>query len=185
MPAVPSLTTPLTDGVVTLRTWEISDAPAMREIFLDDEMYRWTDAIPDEPLEEFERAIRRGWARGERGDRACFALIGPEGEVVGAIDLMFAEFERTEIGYAIARQARGNGYATRAVRILTDWAFSATSAERIELPIPVGNVRSRAVAERADYAFEGVMRSYLVLRDGGERQDVTMYARVRADGPLA
>lgn len=184
MSAVPPLTTPLTDGTVTLRPWEIADAPAMRSIFLDEEMYRWTDAEPDEPLEEFERAIRRGWARGERGDRACFALIGPDGTVIGAIDLMFAEFDRTEIGYAIAREARGQGYATRAVRILTDWAFAATKAERVELPIPVGNVRSRGVAERAGYAFEGVLRSYLVLRDGGERQDVTMYARVRADGPL-
>ncbi len=139
---------------------------------------------PGEPLEEFEQAIRRGWARGQRGERACFAIVGPHGDVVGAIDLMFGEFERGEIGYAVAREARGFGYATRAVRILTDWAFAATHVERVELPIPVGNRRSRAVAERAEYVYEGVLRSYLVLRDGGERQDVTMYARVRADGAL-
>lgn len=185
MPVVPKLPEPLTDGVVTLREWELADAPAMQRIFLDPEMYRWTDAVPDETLSDFEQAIRRGWSRRESGERLCLAILGPGGDVIGAIDLMFAEFERAELGYALGAWARGHGYATRAVRLLSGWSFTHTEARRLELPIPLENARSRAVAERSGFTREGTLRSYLWLREGGDRHDVAMYARLPADAPPA
>lgn len=186
MPApVPQLDPPITDGTISLRQWEVEDAPAMRDVFLDDEMYRWTDAEPGETLPEFEQAIRRGWKRREVGERITLAIVGPDGAVAGAIDLMMGEFERGEIGYALGSWARGFGYATRAVRLLSDWAFETCGLERLELPVPVGNTRSRAVAERAGYQYEGLLRSYLWLREGGARHDVTMFSLVKGDAPAA
>ena len=138
MTAVPALDRPLTDGTITLREWVLGDAPAMRRIFLDAEMYRWTDAVPDEPLAEFEDAIRRNWRRRERGDRIALAITDADGGVVGAIDLMMGEFERGEIGYAVGAWVRGNGYATRAVRLLTSWAFETAGVAR-----PSPGVRTR------------------------------------------
>lgn len=182
-PAIPPLDPPITDGLITLRQWEVADAEAMRAIFLDPEMYRWTDAVPGEPVEEFRQSIRRGWTRRETGDRIPLAIIDPAGAVVGAIDLMMGEFERGEIGYAVAAHARGRGYATRAVLLLSEWSFAVAGVERLELPVPVGNDRSRAVAERAGYRYEGLLRSYLWLREGGDRHDVTMYSLVPADAP--
>ena len=181
MPAVPTPDRPLTDGVVTLRLWEAADAAAMRQVFLDPEMFRWTDAEPDETVKDFEGAIRRGWIRQDAGERICLAIVDAAGEVAGAIDLMMGEFERGEIGYALGSWARGRGLATRAVRVLSEWALNTSIVQRLELPIPVGNTASRAVAERAGYGFEGVLRSYLWLRPGDERHDVTMYALVPAD----
>jgi ribosomal-protein-alanine N-acetyltransferase len=181
MPAIPSPDRPLTDGVVTLREWEVADAAAMRKVFLDPEMYRWTDADPDETVEEFEQAIQRGWARRDAGERICFAIIDSAGEVAGAIDLMMGEFERGEIGYAVGNWARRQGFATRAVRVLSIWAFEAAGVPRLELPIPLGNAPSRTVAERAGFTYEGVLRSYLWLREGAERLDVAMYSLVPGD----
>ena len=109
------------------------------------------------------------------------AIVDAAGAVVGAIDLMMGEFERGEIGYAVGAWVRGNGYATRAVRLLSGWAFESAGVARLELPIPVGNTRSRAVAERAGYRFEGVLRGYLHLREGGARHDVTMFALLPGD----
>lgn len=183
MPVVPPLSEPITDGVIALREWEVADAPAMRRVFLDPEMYRWTDAVPDEAVSDFEQAIRRGWMRRESGERLCLAILDAAGEVIGAIDLMFAEFERAELGYALGAWARGQGYATRAVRLLSDWSFAHTEARRLELPIPLENARSRAVAERSGFTHEGTLRSYLWLREGGDRHDVAMYARLPGDPP--
>lgn len=185
MPAIESLAQPLTDGVITLREWGLSDAAAMRRIFHDPEMYRWTDAAPDEPLSEFEQAIRRGWGRRQAGERLCLAITDARDDVIGAIDLMLGEFERAELGYALGAWARGQGHATRAVRLLTEWTFTHTPVVRVELPIPLGNARSRAVATRAGFTFEGTLRSYLWLREGGPRQDVAMYARLASDAPAA
>jgi RimJ/RimL family protein N-acetyltransferase len=167
MPPVPTPDRPLTDGVVTLRPWEVEDAASMRQVFLDPEMYRWTDADPDETVADFEQAIRRGWTRRDAGERICLAILDSAGQIAGAIDLMMAEFERGEIGYALGNWARGQGLATRAVHVLSDWAFASAGVLRLELPIPVDNHASRAVAERAGFAFEGVLRSYLWLREGG------------------
>ncbi|MEH3054284.1 MAG: GNAT family protein [Patulibacter minatonensis] len=182
MAPVPPLDRPLTDGVITLRQWEVADAPTMQCIFLDPEMYRWTDAIPDEPLAEFESSIRRSWLRREAGDRIALAILDAStDEVIGAIDLMMAEFGRAELGYALGSWARSRGYATRAVRLLSRWSFDVAGVHRLELPIPVANARSRAVAERAGYHPEGVLRSYLTLRDGGERHDVLMFSLLPGD----
>ncbi len=185
MPVIESLTEPISDGVVALREWSLADAAAMQRIFLDPEMYRWTDAAPDESLDEFEQAIRRGWRRREAGERLCLAITSGDDEVIGAIDLMFGEFERAELGYALGAWVRGYGYATRAVRLLCTWTFANTPAVRIELPIPLQNARSRAVAERSGFAYEGELRSYLWLREGGERHDVAMYSRLPGDAPAA
>lgn len=185
MPPLPQLSEPLTDGVIALREWGVGDAPAMQRIFLDPEMYRWTDARPGEELTEFEQAIRRGWARREAGERLCLAITECGGDVVGAIDLMMGEFERAELGYALGAWARGLGYATRAVDLLTGWTLAHTDAVRVELPIPLANRRSRAVAERAGFTLEGTLRSYLWLREGGERYDVAMYSRLPEDQPAA
>jgi RimJ/RimL family protein N-acetyltransferase len=184
MPPVPLPTAPISDGTVSLRVWATTDAPSMRRVFLDPEMYRWTDADPDETEADFAGAIERGWGHREAGTRLCLAITDAQG-VVGAIDLMMGEFERGELGYALGAWARGKGYATRAVRLLSDWSFAHAGVLRLELPIPVDHARSRAVAERAGYRYEGLLRSYLWLRDGGERQDVAMYARLSSDPPAA
>ena len=50
------------------------------------------------------------------------------------------------------------------------WAFTRMSVDRVEWRAEVGNTASRAVAERAGFTIEGMLRSSLVnkgvLRDG-------------------
>jgi RimJ/RimL family protein N-acetyltransferase len=70
---------------------------------------------------------------------------------------------------------RGRGVATAAVDLMSARAF-ADGWHRLELHIDPDNAASRRVAEKAGYAFEGVLRSYEVLKDA--RVDVAMYARI-------
>ncbi len=182
MSATRLITLPLTDGAVTLRAWTVEDAAAMRRIFRDPAMYQWTDADPSEGVDVFEGWIRRARQRIADGERWSLAITAAgDDEILGAIDLLRGELGRGEIGYALGSWARGQGYATRAVRLLSAAAFDATELVRLELPIPVGNLRSRAVAQRAGYQYEGLLRSYLTLRDGGERHDVTMFSLLPGD----
>jgi RimJ/RimL family protein N-acetyltransferase len=78
-----------------------------------------------------------------------------------------------QIGYWIAASARGRGYATRAVILLTRWLFELGEA-RVFLTIVVGNDQSVAVARRAGFVHEGTMRSEGVLQ--GQRCDVMWFA---------
>jgi RimJ/RimL family protein N-acetyltransferase len=78
-----------------------------------------------------------------------------------------------QIGYWLAPRARGRGYATRAVILLTRWLFELGAA-RVFMTIVTGNEPSVEVARRAGFAYEGTMRSHGVWRD--ERCDVMLFA---------
>ena len=64
---------------------------------------------------------RRPAAAPSRSSRA------PDGELLGSISLMRIawEHQRGEVGYWLAAPARGHGHATRAVRLICAWGFSA------------------------------------------------------------
>jgi RimJ/RimL family protein N-acetyltransferase len=78
-----------------------------------------------------------------------------------------------QIGYWIAANARGRGYATRAVTLLTHWLFDLGAA-RVFLTIVAENEESIAVARRAGFVYEGTMRSHGVWQH--RRRDVMWFA---------
>ena len=70
---------------------------------------------------------------------------------------------------------------TRAIRLLSRWIFDALPIERIQLGIEPENAPSLAVAERAGFTFEGVLRSWFVNK--GVRRDAAMYSLIRGELP--
>ena len=80
---------------------------------------------------------------------------------------------------AIAPWARRRGYAAEAARALADWAL-ALGAPRVHLYADVGNTASQAVARRAGFTQEGVVRSCLEYRDG-TRGDAVLFGRLAGD----
>ena len=60
-----------------------------------------------------------------------------------------------DVFYWLAAEARGRGYATKAVRLISDWAFETLELERLELYAHPDNTASQRVAERAGYIREG------------------------------
>jgi RimJ/RimL family protein N-acetyltransferase len=83
-----------------------------------------------------------------------------------------------QIGYWITARARGLGFATRGVVLLTRWLFELGAA-RVFLTIVADNVDSIAVARRAGFAYEGTMRSHGVWQ--GRRSDVMWFAALPLD----
>ncbi|HEY1929303.1 MAG TPA: GNAT family protein [Caulobacteraceae bacterium] len=94
-----------------------------------------------------------------------------------------------ELGYIIHQASdRGQGAATQAVRLLTDYLFVAKqSVHRIQLLIEAWNVPSWKLAERCAFVREGLLRS---AGFGDEPADCYVYSRTRTDwreeqnGPL-
>jgi len=116
------------------------------------------------------------------GTREAFAIVDEEGAFLG-LALAFGidrEGRSVELGYVVARAARGRGVATQALRLLTDWAFRELDALRIELGISAENVASQKVALGAGYVHEGTLRSIHFKQ--GIRQDMQVWSRL-ADDP--
>lgn len=68
-----------------------------------------------------------------------------------------------EIGYWMARPARGRGYLTEAARAVVDFGFApdGLGLARIEWRAVVGNLPSARVARRLGFRYEGMLRQGL------------------------
>jgi RimJ/RimL family protein N-acetyltransferase len=97
--------------------------------------------------------------------QAFFWFIQAEGKIVGNISVR--EINRrmltAEVGYAIAPEARGNGYATAAVRLVTHRAFTESPLRRLIAYVHEDNIASRRVLEKTGYTPEGVLREHNLI----------------------
>jgi RimJ/RimL family protein N-acetyltransferase len=82
-----------------------------------------------------------------------------------------------QIGYWLRVSATGAGYVTEAVRLLTDFALLHLKAQRIEIRCSEHNTRSAAVARRAGFTLEGLLRNDHRACDGIIRSSL-VFARV-------
>jgi ribosomal-protein-alanine N-acetyltransferase len=65
-----------------------------------------------------------------------------------------------EVGYRLARDARGRGYATEAARASLTYGFEQIGLERIVAVAAPANAASRRVMEKAGMTMEGPGRHY-------------------------
>ncbi len=169
---------PLTDGVVSLRAWDLQDAQALvAGIDGDPEISRWLELIP-QPYREHEARtwVAQATALWREGAASPFALLA-QGEVVGGtgINWIDRDHEVGDIGYWLRRDARGLGYVTRAVRLAATWAFDH-GCMRLQLRADSENSASQAVAERAGFRREGIQRSARYNPRLGRRMDFVLYS---------
>ena len=59
------------------------------------------------------------------------------------------------VGYGVLPAFRGRGFTTRALRLVSRWAFEEAGLARLELGHKVGNVASGKAAARAGFRVEG------------------------------
>jgi RimJ/RimL family protein N-acetyltransferase len=108
------------------------------------------------------------WLAGERAD----LTIRVDGAFAGDIGLYNEAFSgQAMIGYSLAPGFRGRGVATRAVRLLSAWAFEI-GVRRLVAGTMLDNVASQRVLERAGFVREGIRRSRFVGVDGAREDDV-------------
>jgi len=102
---------------------------------------------------------------------------GSEGGFIGGTGLHRISWivRRFELGYWCRTSQQGKGYVTEAARALTRFAFDQLRARRVEVRMDDGNERSWKVAQRAGFAFEGVLRSDS-LNPLGVARDTRLYA---------
>jgi RimJ/RimL family protein N-acetyltransferase len=172
----------LSDGEIRLRLHADSDIPAIVAACRDPEIPRWT-RVPA-PYREVDA---RSWLEQESHGRARGQLLGllvvdpGDDRLLGSAGIVHVDREegRCELGYWMAREGRGRGLATRAVRMLSGWVFDNVPVDRIEIHAEPDNSASRRVAERAGFTFEGVLRSYFVNK--GVRRDAASYSLLRGE----
>jgi RimJ/RimL family protein N-acetyltransferase len=144
----------------------------------------WAQEAPT--AESAELVVRRMQADFITRRDLCFHLYarradGSPGRLLGGTGLHRIDWavRRFEIGYWIRPEAAGQGHVGEAVRLLAALAFERLDARRVEIHCDTRNAKSRAVAERAGFELEGVLRHHSLGVDGHPR-DTAVYARIAA-----
>jgi RimJ/RimL family protein N-acetyltransferase len=145
-----------------LRMPRPDDAPGLLEAFADPEAMRYIGDGSTTDLSGSEQAVERwlerwnAWGIGmcvvERREdsrvlgRAGFLRWDPETWEIGGSE--------TELGWGLAREHWGRGYATEAGLALRDWALGERGLTRLVSLIQHGNLRSARVAEKLGERYE-------------------------------
>ena len=172
---------PLRDGDVVLRAWAESDAPVVVAGGLDPLVSRFRYSLPtDAPgATRWLAEVAASRIRGERLELAV--LLGDL--AVGSVSLTEIAHGNAMIRYWLLADARGRGVGTRAVCLLTAWAFGALNLGRLAAFVEPDNNASQRLLERCSFIREGRLRQHMQGR-GGRRVDSLIYGLLPADlGP--
>jgi RimJ/RimL family protein N-acetyltransferase len=90
------------------------------------------------------------------------------------------------LGYWLLREARGRGFASRAVALVVEWALAQPAVAELEAFVEPWNAESIRVAERAGFSRDRLLRGEVSV--SGREADVIRYvlggqsARVGSNG---
>jgi RimJ/RimL family protein N-acetyltransferase len=142
----------LTSARLRLRPWRDEDLPAFAALNADPEVMQYmSKSLNREESDAFVGWIREGIA--QRGFGLWAVEVFGVSDFIGFTGLSVPSFEAhfkpcVEIGWRLARQFWGFGYATEAARLAMDYGFRLAGLEEIVSFTFVGNIRSRKVMER-------------------------------------
>ena len=146
------------------------------------ELAPWLGWVSPPPTpDEAEARCLAAHGRFERNeDLMALFLTRDGGELVGGSGLHKADWtlRQFEVGYWGRTRFAGAGLVTEGVRALARHAIEMLGANRVFLTTDERNLRSRALAERAGFEYEGTLRQDRLDLQGRLR-NTRVYAIVR------
>jgi RimJ/RimL family protein N-acetyltransferase len=154
-------------------------------------------------IEDFEAALAAGdhaetiWGSpmpaGDPGDvvayfEACrhdgvllhLVIADPDDDrYLGEVMIVFDERDVAEVGCLVAPAARQRGCGAEALELLARWAFDTLGLARVQVFVAATNAAGLALAHRAGFRREGVLRDHLEL--DGVRVDAVVLGRLPGD----
>jgi RimJ/RimL family protein N-acetyltransferase len=164
----------LTDGVVSLTPLTLDDAADTHALRTLPEIVR-TSVPPVAPsMAHIRRRCAESAALWLAGGRADLVIRdAASGTYAGEIGLYYFEppTQQAMIGYSLRPEWRGRGLTTRAVNLVTQWAFDI-GVYRVVAGTAPENLASQRVLQRAGFEQEGFQRARLPGPDGTRIDDI-------------
>ena len=162
-----------------IRSWRPEDAAALARAINDEAVQaNLRDGLPF-PYTVSDAEAFIGFAL-SAGDGMYSFAITENDACIGCISVTRGEnIHRLtgELGYYIARERWGRGYATRAAREICRYVFENTDIVRICAEPFADNAASYRVLEKAGFTLEGTLRANAIK--SGRIRDTRMYSLLR------
>ncbi len=146
-----SLRLPLQTARLTLRGFQSNDFDAIHAYASDAEVTRYMFYGP-RTVEDTRAYLERTLAGQQDEPRMTWELAvtrAGDGRLVGACDLTLESQDEADLGFILARDVWGLGYATEAARAMVRAGFEQIGVRRIFSTCDVANVASARVLEKA------------------------------------
>lgn len=165
---------------VELRTIEPEDADTLQEIINDPRVR--TDLMAVDPV---NGPAEREWIESLDESDSTNLLVCVDSEAVGSVTLKAPNgvWGTAEIGYMIAPDAWGNGYATDAVTEICGYAFEERRLHKVYATAYESNDASCRVLEKVGFTEEGVLREEGFV--DGDHVDVCRYGLLASEWPAS
>ena len=147
--------TTLTDGVIALRAPSLDDVEDYARSATNPTIIDFTHVPLDlgrDGATRFVVSTRNEW---DAGTKARFAVCRADSmsRLLGSISLVNIVWANrsAELGYWLLPEARSQGYAKRAVRLVQRWAFDVVGLARLEAQVFDGNEASQHILEASGF----------------------------------
>ena len=175
---------------LTMRPMRPSDAEDIYRAVQDPEIPKFTTVPADYPIDlAIEFANTRAAASFVNKTELVFVIEDAQlataeypysNGFAGVMSLHTIDIpnHRAEIGYWLAKEARGHGICTKAAELITEYGLMTIGFKRIDGIVDVRNEPSKAALLKAGYEFEGILKSYVTRRDGSQL-DMALFAATK------
>jgi ribosomal-protein-serine acetyltransferase len=172
------------DEEVSLVLAEERHAHAVTELIVRNQarLARWEPWAEQPQTVDGTRAyIRASLEDFVRGRQISTIIALEEGQLlIGRCGLRINPYAGSaDVGYWVDGEYEGRGIVSRATRALITTAFIELGLTKVDLRTSIDNTRSRALAERLGFTFEGVLPGG--LRFAHRTDDVALYAVTARD----
>lgn len=165
---------------VELSLPETADAAAVFSYTADPRASRYLGWRPHRAIDEtreFLSSCAEGWREGRR---LRWLIRSAHGGVVGMIEAQLGR-AMAGVGYVIAPQHWGRGYATEALSLVVEALFEHTSVPSVWAVCDVENHASARVLEKSGFHLASRLPDYRSCPNiGPEKRDFLSYVRSRA-----
>ena len=180
----------LKSDTLTMRPMRPSDAEDIYRAVQDPEIPKFTTLPADYPIDlAIEFTNTRAAASFVNKTELVFVIEDSRLATVGypysngfagvmSLHTIDIPNHRAEIGYWLAKEARGQGICTKAAELITEYGLMTIGFKRIDGIVDVRNEPSKAALLKAGFEFEGIMKSYVTRRDGSQL-DMALFAATK------
>ncbi|MEV8377347.1 GNAT family protein [Kribbella sp. NPDC056861] len=167
---------PLTGGGTRLREFRLDDLEDYLAVVGDDRVTSWL-SFDSRDRAAAEKQLGGMVERAALADRPDYALAVTrldDDRLIGFARLGPTGVQAAHLGYAIAAEYWGHGYATDAARTLVNFAFESLKLHRVSAAIGPENLASVAVVKRLGFSYEGRIRHHVFTN--GDWRDSLLYS---------
>ena len=150
-------------GPIMLKRWTVDRADDLDQAInesLPDLMAFMPWATADHDFDATMGYLERSQSEWDSGENFNFAMVTPEGAIVGSCGLMSRQGPGVfEIGYWVHSAHAGQGFATAAALALGEAGLAWPGINRVEIHHDVDNLASGRVAAKAGFLGLGLVEA--------------------------